>query len=163
MNRKRFWLGYLLGVVVGVVVAAFGIYRLLFTPPSLELRSLELLDLEGRPFPTAQLRGRPVVFNRWATWCVGCLAEFPDFEQVKRQTQRPVLFLMASDEPAVKIKAFLKKHPYSFTFVRLKKPIPGLNVLPATYIYDTQGELLTAETGQLHAPELVELLVEAAE
>lgn len=157
MHKKSFWRGYALGFAL---MAGLGgtFYALFLHQPDISLAEMELVDLDGTPVPLAPLASRPVVVNYWATWCAPCVAEFPMFEQVRQQAGAGVVFLMVSDEPATKIRAFVRKHPYGFMFLRVRRPLPGVNVRPMTYAFDKTGALTGKVSGSLSAAELKDLL-----
>ena len=54
---------------------------------------VELPGLRGGRVRLADLRGRPVVLNFWASWCPPCLAEMPEFQRVHRRLGDRVAFL----------------------------------------------------------------------
>ncbi len=43
----------------------------------------ELSDLDGNRFRLSDFRGKAVVVNFWATWCIFCALEMPDLHQLK--------------------------------------------------------------------------------
>lgn len=157
MHKKSFWWGYAAGLVLlSGLVGTF--YATFMYQPNISLAEMELIDLDGVPVPAAQLAGRPVVVNYWATWCAPCIEEFPMFEQVRQQAGPGVTFLMVSDEPAAKIRGFMRKHAYGFRFLRVRRPLPGVNVRPMTYAFDKAGTLVVKESGSLSAAELKALI-----
>jgi cytochrome c-type biogenesis protein len=44
----------------------------------------EMRTLEGQPFRISALRGRVVLVNFWATWCLPCRPEIPDFNAMQK-------------------------------------------------------------------------------
>lgn len=51
-------------------------------PAATPLPALDALDLQGRRWQWAALRGRAVLLNFWASWCEPCRAEMPTLQQL---------------------------------------------------------------------------------
>jgi len=63
----------------------------------------------------AELKGHPVVINKWASWCAPCQAEFPVFESVATKRGKQIAFLGVNGtdkDPAA--RKFLAKRPLPF-------------------------------------------------
>jgi cytochrome c biogenesis protein CcmG, thiol:disulfide interchange protein DsbE len=84
---------------------------------ALHAQSAELLGGGSAAFEKrlAALKGRPVVINKWASWCNPCRAEFPVFQELATERGREIAFLGLnsgdSQEPARK---FLGEYPVPF-------------------------------------------------
>lgn len=92
-RNLRYTLSLLAGLVL-LLAGALGVLALL-TRPSLPgepmaqpLPDVTLLDASGAPVNLAELRGRPLVLNFWATWCPPCDGEMPALEALHRQGGR---------------------------------------------------------------------------
>ncbi len=93
-----------------------------------------------------ELRGHPVVVNKWASWCGPCRAEFPAFQRVSADRGKEVAFigLNSGDAPAP-AKDFLRRFPLSFPSYadpRLKaaQALGIAATFPMTAFYDARGE-----------------------
>ncbi|MEK6406022.1 MAG: cytochrome c biogenesis protein CcdA [Acidobacteriota bacterium] len=115
--------------------------------------SLNLLN--GGALSLESLRGKVVVVDFWATWCVPCLSEIPMFNQLKKDYQPrgvEVVAISLDEEGAAKVKPFLKAHPMDYTQVIGDRSTAGaFNVddssLPVTLLIDRQGRIRFRHVG----------------
>ena len=118
-------------------------------PENLEDR-INLVDLDGNPVDMDSLKGKTIFLNYWATWCKPCLAEMPDMDKAfKELADEDFIFLAASDENIEKIKKFVEKYDYSFTFLHSKTSVFDLELeaLPTTWIINKEGKIIYNEVG----------------
>lgn len=77
----------------------------------LRLPDLAFLDASGQPKKLSDWRGRTVLVNLWATWCVPCRKEMPALDNLQAKLGSPDFQVVAINidtrDPA-KPKAFLK-------------------------------------------------------
>ena len=119
------------------------------TPP------LELADLDGVRHRLADYRGKAVLVNFWATWCVPCRDEMPSIERLRVSlTGRPFAVLAVNlAEPESRIRKFLETIPVGFTVLvdRDTKTAKAwqAKLLPATYIIGPDGAIRYRHLGEL--------------
>jgi len=81
------------------------------------LPDLTSFSLVG-PLPAA-LKGKIVIVDFWASWCLPCAKSFPVLDELqKKYGDRLVVLAVNVDEQASNMDSFLKKHAVSFTVVR---------------------------------------------
>jgi cytochrome c biogenesis protein CcmG, thiol:disulfide interchange protein DsbE len=94
----------------------------------------------------AQLRGHPVVINKWASWCQPCRAEFGAFQRASLTQGRQVAFIGidSGDSSRSDALAFLRSFPVSYPSYYDQSGQAGAAITdsaftPVTVFYDRRG------------------------
>jgi thiol:disulfide interchange protein DsbD len=96
--------------------------------------------LDGASFSMADWKGKVVVLNYWATWCVPCRSEIPEFNRMHDELGSKgveVVGISMDQEGADVVKPFLEKNPMKYT-VGLGSG--EMDQLPITVILDRNGK-----------------------
>jgi len=104
---------------------------------SLHAQANDLLGGGRRAFRARlrELRGHPVVVNKWASWCGPCRHEFPIFQQVSTERGRTIAFVGIDGKDGHSPAAeFLREFPLTYpSYVDPDEDIARAVGAPANY------------------------------
>jgi len=126
------------------------------------------MELNGKPAHFADLRGKVVILNFWATWCPPCVEETPSLNQLQKyiESRNGVVVGVAADEDPAVFEKFLREQSVIFkayrdpgTDAEHRSPIAqeyGTSMYPETYIIDRKGVIVRKIIGpqDWNSPEL---------
>ena len=115
------------------------------TAPSMP--SFALRDVSGKIINLANLKGKKVFVNLWATWCPPCRAEMPSIQKLASavDSNKAVFVMLSLDEDFEKAKEYAEQTSLSLPIYAPAGPLPQLFQtpgIPVTYIFDEKGELI---------------------
>lgn len=102
----------------------------------------------------ADLKGKVVLLNFWATWCPPCKEEMPSMERLYRRYKSrkfTVVALSVDSEGASVVAPFVKTHGLTFPVALDSKMAVAeryrVRGLPTTFIIDRRGNLVAIAMG----------------
>lgn len=122
------------------------------------LPALEVTHLDGRPADLDQFRGRVVVLNLWATWCIPCRDEMPELQQMHaRYAADPldVVGISIDEGDVALVEGFLEE--FDITYPNFLGDGSGLTQaldlypgVPHTLLVDAEGLIRGYWGGRFH-------------
>ena len=167
MNTKSYKLliilaiaGLILALVVaGVLLTQKNTKNEFSSKSSLEAKepvpNFTLSTIDGKDFHFSDYKGKPILINFFASWCLPCREEMPVLEKIVREYgPKGVVFLgIAVDDTEEKMKDFIAKYGVTFP-VGLDKTAAiqksfGIYGIPTTYFIDKQGVINYFHSGSV--------------
>ncbi len=104
----------------------------------------KLEAMDGQILNLSDLKGQFVILNFWATWCVPCIKEMPEFQKAHQSLNQKVKIIGINlAESKEKVDKYIKDHHINFTILlddygNVSQEYEVVN-LPVTYFITPDG------------------------
>ncbi len=113
------------------------------------LPDFSVKDLQGREISSADLRGKVVLIDFWATWCQPCKKEMPGYQKLLDRYGSKGFAVIGfkfdtmtdTEDPVLFARNIGVHYPLAVASDELKQRFGGIEGLPTTMLYDRQGIL----------------------
>ena len=117
-------LGLFLGVCLAVLslsflpTCAWAQFDKTAWPAKVDTPKIEAIDLQGKAWTTADLSGKVVVLNFWATWCAPCKDELPTLQTLHDISDAQTVVLTINvREPAARAARYMQSTGMTFPVI----------------------------------------------
>jgi peroxiredoxin len=115
-----------------------------------------LKDLNNKTVSLADLKGKIVVLNFWATWCPPCRAEIPDFVAFYDQNKvkgLEIVGVSVDETPAAEVETFVRQNKMDYRVAMFTEKIVRdygpIDAIPTTFIIDRTGRVRHTQVGMM--------------
>lgn len=139
-----------------------------FPHRSAELPEISFTDGDGKPLSLRDFRGRPILLNIWATWCVPCRKEMPSLDrlQAKFDPSRFLVLTLSIDHLGIPVvRKFYQELGLKSLGVYVDQSGAALNQLmapgvPTTLFVNADGQEIGRKIGpaEWDSPQTIALL-----
>lgn len=141
----------LYSLVVGMFLTASSLHALAEAAAG---NNFLLKDIAGIQHKLSDYKGKWVLVNYWATWCPPCLEEVPDLVNLYDSHRKKDLMVIGvvfdyknQKEVTDYVDDMLMSYPIVLGDDDVTRQIGAADVMPTTFIYNPQGELVKIKRG----------------
>ncbi len=124
--------------------------------------AIHFADADKGELTLADFRGKVVLLNIWATWCVACREEHPVFIRLKARGILPIHGLNYKDRPDDAARWLDEMgDPYTRTGADIDGRVAidwGVYGVPETFVIDRQGHIAFKQVGPI-TPQILETTI----
>ena len=121
---------------------------------------LRLKDINGRTFSLADYKGKVVLVNFWATWCIPCRSEIPELVKLQRQYRGRGLQIIGITYPPESLSQVRRSsiqlrmnYPVALGTKETKIMFTASETLPLTIVIDREGVVRDVIEGIMYSDE----------
>ena len=113
-----------------------------------------LTTIDGKPLDLASYKGKVVLLDFWATWCVPCQSEIPHFVEFQNNyaAQGFQVVGISMDDGPDPVRPFYQQYkmnyPVAMGSTQLAQSYGGILGLPVTFLIDRNGKIAANYRGQ---------------
>jgi peroxiredoxin len=118
-----------------------------------------LTGADGKVVRLSELKGKVVLLNFWATWCLGCQVEVPWFIEFQNRYASEglvVIGLSMDDDGWKSVRPWIKEKNVNYPIVISEPEVAkqyALETMPLTVLIDRQGRIATTHSGIVNKAE----------
>ncbi|MDN3987815.1 TlpA disulfide reductase family protein [Zwartia vadi] len=127
----------------------------------LKIDSLTMID--GQQLSAAQLKGKYLVVQVWATWCPYCHRQNANLKELVRKTQGGNLEVigLSIDKRIETVQKYAKNNDINFNLAMMTPELERMfgkrRGIPELYVIDPSGRVLQKDVGQMVDLDVFEL------
>jgi thiol-disulfide isomerase/thioredoxin len=128
----------------------------------------KLKDLDGREIGSEQLKGKVVVVDFWATWCVPCIGEIPGYIDLQKKYAADGLVIVGislDQKGPDHVRKFAESKGMNYRIAMADDNVAdlfgGLAVIPTTFLINREGRIVHRKVGAMTHEEYEKIVKQA--
>jgi len=128
--------------------------------PTVKTPALDLKDIRGRQVRLADYKGRVLLINFWATWCIPCRTEIPDLVKLQTKYRNRGLSIIGITYPPEELsdvgrfaRMLRMNYPVALGIKDTMSQFTSTETLPITVVVDRDGKMRDIIEGIMYQDE----------